>query len=616
MRRTGDGPKAPRAEGHSPPPIPEKAAGEGAPSAQAKQASLFFSQLEKALKTLVLYKHNTAKYEQYIEGPLRVLEALFESQDSLALKVENLSLRCDEVVVYEAEATEQNLAYQFHRDGVRILVFRKGLTTEEFLRFVLVCAPSGSALSTSGEDTVSRMWKEQFQHIEYVVAESFAAANESEEAAQAEIDQIFNHLHGCLSSASKDTFSHAHLSMEDLDIELSDVERAQGVVVRGNSATREEKEKFQQLLQRESEARLMAKLADLLFRLLESEVEHQLMTPMGEAFSTILDDCILHENFHGVSRLLDRFSVLIKNAKSEAQVEMIRFVERELRTKMAEPARIQHIAKVLDRTAKVLHPEHVLTYLSQLEEDGVVPLLEALESLESTEARQLVCEALAKIGKHHQDLFERRLAGSKTVLVRDMMNIIDRINPPGKAKILARVLPTGNRSLQMEFIRLVGKGEDPEGIGQLLEILKQEDPKLRMAVLKQLGNFDLRAQARKLLAMVQDAEFAKKSFSEQAAFYCALATSNAEPVMRFIHDQLRDTGTLFHKKSANQKLAIIKGLAMSSTISVYNFLREELKTSFEDKELHLAVMQASQEVKLHILGNSADDPKSEGEGNG
>ena len=603
MRRPGVGPKTPRAAGPSSSTAPKRPVGDGVNHAQVEQAKQYFSLLEKSLKTIILYLHNTRMYDQYVEAPFRVLTQILERHDSMALKVASLSFIYNEEPVYEAEATEQNLAYQFHRDGVRILVFRKGLKLEEFLRFVLVCAPPGSALAVSGEDSVSRLWKEQFQHIEYVVTESFAVANEGEGQAAAEIDKIFQHLHGCLASRSKDTFSHAQLSMEDLDIELTNVERAQGVVVRGTSTTREEKEKFQQILLHESASRLMSKLAELLFRLLETGMEKRLMAPLCEAFTTILDDCILHENFHGVFRMLERFSALERNVKSEEQAGVIQFLQKHLRSKMVEPARIQHIGKVLDRASKILHPEHVRAYLDQLDEEGVVPLLETLESLESTESRQLFCEALAHIGQNHQEMFERRLTAEKSTLVRDMMYIIDKMNPKHKAKILSKVLSSGNMSLQMEFIRLVGKGEDPEGLNHLLDILKQEDPKLRMAVLKQLTNFDLRAQAKKLLGLVQDPEFMKRSFSEQAAFYGVLATTNAERVMRFLHEQLRDNGTLFRKKTANQKLAIVKGLAMSNTLSVYNFLRDELKTRFEDKELHLALMQASQEVKLRILAS-------------
>src|SRR6185295_17648922 len=112
--------------------------------------------------------------------------AFLELDPVLPLKLTPYTLEFKKQVIYE-DQNKENLTYKFYRDGMRFLMFRQGLPIEELLRFVLIAMESRSEAAQFQEDTITRLWKEQFSSIEYVVMEGFGFGDMSEEEVQIEV---------------------------------------------------------------------------------------------------------------------------------------------------------------------------------------------------------------------------------------------------------------------------------------------------------------------------------------------------------------------------------------------------------------------------------------------
>ena len=57
-------------------------------------------------------------------------------------------------MVYEEEISDQNLAFRFFQEGVRLLKFRSGLTQNELLEFIGICLGLAQSGDFVGEDLV------------------------------------------------------------------------------------------------------------------------------------------------------------------------------------------------------------------------------------------------------------------------------------------------------------------------------------------------------------------------------------------------------------------------------------------------------------------------------
>ena len=563
----------------------------------------FFDQWQRSVKTIGIYRHNTSHYGEYLERTYRLMAGMLEKYGSIALKVEQLGFKYLDVVVYEDEPTEQNFAHKFYRDGVRILIFRAGLTAQELLNFVLICLTNFNSSEMLHEDMVSLLWKTEFDNIEYVVIETFAVGVETEEEAKAEVDKIVNYLYERLTSKSDDHFNFARISLEDLDIELDDVEQAKGVTIKGNPATEEEKSRVQEDIEEEDENRMLPKLVVILFRVLEEELDQDLGMAIEEVFIQLLDSFLMHEDFRGINQMLRKFKGMERKQLPAGNMVRIQQIEERFVAKMGEGERIERVGNILETMPEIKQPQEVYRYLNRLDEQAILPLLQTLERMERHEARRLFCDALAVLGKDQMDVFQRRLQSQKANLVRDMLYVIDKINPPDKLKIIATLLDHPNLAIRLEALNTLGAGNDDSCRSYVLKALGDSDTQMRITAARLLPNFDLAQATRTLMTIVRHQDFLKKPVQEQMAIYAALAITNAPDAMEFFRQQLRSTSLISKKKLAEHKRAVVNGLAMSGSISAYKLLKAELERGIKEEEVIAAAQRACNKLREKLLGS-------------
>ena len=169
----------------------------------AEQAGRIFQHLLKGLKNIGIYRHNQGRYAEYLEPAFFAMSEFLEQWHNLPLKLGPYTLEYNKRIIYE-EQSKENLTYQFYRDGMRFLIFREGLELEELLRFVLLTVESHDASSNSHEDSITRLWKETFTNIEYVVVEGFEFGEMSQDQVEVEVEKIVGYLRNQLAANSDD----------------------------------------------------------------------------------------------------------------------------------------------------------------------------------------------------------------------------------------------------------------------------------------------------------------------------------------------------------------------------------------------------------------------------
>jgi HEAT repeat protein len=563
----------------------------------------FFEHLDRSMKTIGIYRHNTSHYGEYLDKTWRALEIILEQEGTLALKVDQLAFKYLDVPIYEGQADDQNIAYRFYRDGVRILIFRQGLTAEELLNWVLICMTNFRAAEHIHEDIVSLMWKQEFSNIEYVVVESVSVGGEGEDEAKIDVDKIVNYLYKRMTSKSKDRFHFARVSLEDLEIELDDVEQAKGVLIKGTTATDADKTKVQAEIEEEDENRMLPKLVVILFKVLEEELDQDLGQSIEEVFIQLLDSMLMHEDFRGINQILRKFKGIHRKnlpAGNQARIEKI---EENFTARMGEAERIGRIGEILETTGEIKKPQEVYRYLTRLGDAAILPLLDTLERMEKQDPRRLFCDALAVLGKDHLDVFSRRLQSTKSNVVRDMLYIIDKLNPPDKLKLMAQLLKHPNLAIRIEALNTIGAGNDKSCRIYVLNALNDPDTQMRMTAARLLPNFNIKAAVKTLFRIVNDSDFHRKPAKEQSAIFSALAMTDLPEAMEFFRRQLRSTSLLSKKKLAEYKRNIVNGLGLSGSITAYKLLKTELEAGIKEEDVAAQAKRICGRLREKLLGS-------------
>jgi HEAT repeat protein len=496
------------------------------------------------------------------------------------------------------DVSDDRLPYKFHKDGIRHLIFRQGVTQEEFLKFALITMTNYDDVEHRGDDILSDLWGAGLEHIEHLVVEGFAFADLSEEDVQVEVDKIVSYLYHRLRSHSEDFLRFARLSADDLNIKMDAIDQIRGVVIQGQPVSEKLAQTIQADLRDDEGSRLLPKLVSVIFSLLEDDPN-----PLGfqEVFTQLLDAMLLQEDFSTINQMLVKLRALERlEARAEVAAQLKTFVI----SKMGETERLNRIVETL-RLGPPKQPQDIQRYLSTLDAEAVIPLLEGLDTVELQQNRQLLCDALAVLGSQRPDPFVARLGSDRSAMVRDMLYIIDKLDVPDKARLFEGALRNPNIAVRLEALSVIGKGRTESNRALLVAALNDGHHQMRISAARALVRFDRERGFQDIQRLIKTPEFQKREQEERLGIYGALGASEQPGALAIFQQMLQQKTGLFKKKGVvEDKLLAIAGLAECASIASYKLLQGETEDEGNDPEVLTAARKAMFKIKKQLFGDA------------
>lgn len=542
---------------------------------QANDARAVFDKLRRGLKQVALYRHNVDRYGEYLEPFTTSMQELLGVYPLLSFKLDAMGYKIGPHVVFEDDSRDNNIIYPVWQAGIRLLVFKQGVTAEELQKFFLLCLNAADNEKKGREDIATALWKAELEGIEYVVVEGFKALpDEDLDEVEIEIEKVVAYLYRQLQSNSEDYLRFARVSSEDLDLQLNEVDSMRGAVIQGVTATAADRARVQVSLVRE-ETRQLGKLVTVLFQLLELDTSEENFEDVAEAFIQLLDALILQENFTAIDQIRVRFATSSrKTTISDDRRELIDRCGERFIMRMGESQRVSAIGQLLN-TGLAKDADGIRRYLQALGAEAIIPLLDMLETLTLLPNRRLVCDVLAELGRGYVDTFASRLSHPSSNMVKDVLYILDRINPPNKYKMLAATLDHPNAILRLETLSVIGRSGSDEAFGIIARTLKTHaDPQMRAQASRLLPNFAPEKGASMLLEIIQADSFDKLVEAEKKAAFSALVQLRSDVVDNFLAQVFDQKSSMFAKKRVDDmKLLAIAGVESAPSIPALQLLR-------------------------------------------
>jgi hypothetical protein len=581
----------------------------------AQQAGEIFFHLLKGLKNIGIYRHNHGRYGEYLEPAFVALTDFLKEWHNLPLKLGPYTLEYNKQVIYE-EHSKENLSYRFYRDGMRFLIFREGIELEELLRFVLLTIEGQEDNSNQHEDMITRLWKESFQFIEYVVVEGFAFGELSQDQVEIEVEKIVGYLRNQLAANSDDITRFARLNLEDLELELNDVEQVRGNIISGRPASSDDKQWVQDELYNEEKNRLFAKMVLILFQILERDCASQDFEMISESFSQVLDTLILSEDVRGSVAVLQRLDQMQgKEGLDSVQKEFVAKIRLNFSQRMAEPQRLQAVVQYMT-LAQVPDEQAVKAYMQVISPTELPVLTEMLEQLERIEAREILIDVLAEHGKHHTSIFAERLDNKASNVVKDMLAIIDKINPSDKLSLYANCLDHPNIMIRLEGLKVLAQSRSEAAIRHLEHAAKDEDIQMRLAAYRALAQRHPKRSTPMLKTRMRSDNFASLDRREQLAIAMALGETRTPDALKFFASLFGRKGNLFSRAKNNDvKLMAVKGLLAMKNLDAFKVLSAEIQNRGHSKEVLEELHRAAIRLKSELTGQPTGPNQTNGPAN-
>lgn len=578
-------------------------AGSEAADEQAAQAvAQIFGLILKGLKNIGIYRHAENRYTEYLEPSFNALTAFLEREHILPLKLGPYTLEYKKRVIYE-EQSKENLTYKFYRDGMRFLIFREGITIEELLRFLVINLNVQSDSALFHEDMITRLWKESFTAIEWVVIEGFEFGDLSPEQVEIEVEKVVSYLRKQLAANSDDITRFARLDLEDLELELSDIDQVRGGIISGRPAKLEDQQWVQDEIIVEEQKRLFAKMVLILFQILERDYKESDFDMMAESFSQVLDSLLVSEDVRGAVAVLHRFdSIAQKPGLAPNHIALVRRIRDTFAQRMAEPERLRSVGQYLT-LSKSLDELAVKAYFSVLGPEHVPLLLEMLETMERAEGKRILIETSADLGRTRLALFAERLEHRASNVVKDMLAIIDRIDPPTKIDLYAKCLEHPNITIRIEALRVISKAPGDRAVKYLEKAALDEDVQMRLGAYRALA---VRSPARAvplLKKLMRADDYPSRDSREQLAIAVALGESKTPEALEFFSSMFESKGTIFTRgKTDNLKQMAIRGLLAMRNVAAFQVLAREVQNRNNSKEVLETVHKAAVRLKAELTG--------------
>ena len=563
-----------------------------------------FAKFQKGMKQILLYRHNRDRYPDYLADTLAAFNDFTTRRGQMQLRVAATEYFYQKVTVYEDESRDHNLCYPFYAHGVRMLIINAGLTMDELIRFLLLIFTATEVGVRHSEDFVTRLWKAELQSIQYIVVEGFKALeDEDAEDVQMEVEKVVAYLYRQMQSNTDDVARFARVDTADLDMKLTDVDQMRGAIITGVTATGADKERIGRALHDEEQNRLLPKMVIILFQLLELATDEKNYEDVSEAFVQLLDAMLLAERFDVITQILDRFDhAAKKNLKPHVRT-MVQSCRELFNIKMGEQQRLIQLTQMLN-AGPVKDPQGMQRYLMMLAQDALVPLLDALERVEVPNNRRMLCDVIADMARSRPESVANRLSHPSSNVVKDMMYILDRINPPNKLELIATLLDHSNLVLRLETINTLGRTPSDKTLPYIVKTLKGPDSQMRAAAARVIHLFEPERAATELLHQAAADDFLKRPKEEQKAILGAVAQVNHPKCQQYIQHLMAAKGTIFNRARVEEsKQLMVDALAAVVGVPTLQQLANWAQDPTLSKELQTAARNAALEMRNKLLGN-------------
>jgi hypothetical protein len=556
-------------------------------------AKAFAFQLLKGIKQIGMYRHNEARYGEYLSKAHEAVQHYTERFGPLIFKVEQQNFHLFEQPLF---AEDTPLPFKFWRDGIRQFILRPGLRPDELLTFTLVAL---SDVEKQGEDTVAQLWRSPLDNLEYVVVEGFKVDGVSDEEVQVAVDKIVEYLYSRLRSHSEDYLRFARVTAEDLELKLEGVEQVRGAVIAGLTATDELKAKLQKEIAEEEHSRLFPKLVSSIFQVAEAGVDDPEL--LEEMFLQLLDALLLQEDF----AIINQIVLKLRAMEDRPGMSGIRRLKATFVDKMGEEQRLVRVADVL-RTARPSVLADIGRYLSALQPTTLPTLLDVLETLDAPEHRLVLCDVIAEFCKANPTPIIQRLSSERPMTVRDMVYVLERAQHPDRMQFFGRVLKHRNLAVRLDVMGTIARGRSAESRRLIAEALKDDNAQVRVQAARLLPEYDREQAYQQLVGVVKSSQFKKRSPEEQAAFYTALGSTGLPIALSWMTQLLAEKAQLWNRSRVlEEKLLAVHGLAGVQSIQSYKALQVVVEDRGQPSEVLVAARRALAETRRKLFGDAA-----------
>ncbi len=148
-------------------------------SRDARQVAFILDSIAKTARAFRFYAPNNEALQKFVAELEALFRSFFQRREALVLPVRQYDFTwgADDEVVYHDDDRENSFPFKLYRDGIRLLVLKRGLTLQEIMTLLDVLGTRAFG-TLQEEDVATLLWRAELPHVEYRQVRGFVEASQ------------------------------------------------------------------------------------------------------------------------------------------------------------------------------------------------------------------------------------------------------------------------------------------------------------------------------------------------------------------------------------------------------------------------------------------------------
>jgi HEAT repeats/PBS lyase HEAT-like repeat len=538
--------------------------------------------LVKTLKATGMYLPNNPIYKRFHEDLSQKFEAYFAEEDSLSLRVNRFELTFLGREVYQNPDKEANIALMFFKDGVRELSFHNGIDEAEIdgLMDLLKFNAEERALD---DDLVTLMWEKDFRHITYTVVEDTASEeNEVEEAIlgfgdEPEALRQIEELRALAQKAAAASGGEAQgpaAAGAGGDVVYAAASAAKPMEEGGAAVDVSDAEDYESIrgtYQTPDDVSLLTELTDIFYEILITEPDMEKFRMVAESLSKALDIFVSRGDLALATVLVLKVQELADSDRLEGEAPAI--IDKVL-DRAASETLVVKVGQFIEETGQDAL-EAAGSYLSQLDDRALGPMVKLLETLSDRKARRVLCDIMQTVaggsGAHLTPHLRHRI----WYVARNVAMILGRTGDPDAVRPLAAALRHEEPRVRKEALAALNAIGSADVAGYMESALEDEARMVRSSAARVLAELDPERACARLVGIASGKGFKDRPFDEKKEMMELIGRTGKKAALEFLSAQFKRKGLLGGAALDESRAAAAYGLAAFGGPEAMELLRTE-----------------------------------------
>ncbi len=573
-------------------------------AAGVKKTKEVLNLFAKTFTSLRIYPSENPTVESLTLALIEKMEEFLDEHQELKLIIHEFSFSFKQEMVFKDEQKKACLPFLFFKDGMRELVFYKGLDIHELQAFLKVIKDNAD-LPPEDSDIVNSLWTKDFPHIRHFAVDEFLDSEIGEET-QFNIDKeeiSKGTIELCSNDQEEIHKRNAALSLDSKDIMQ---EKEDDVVLEDiplpfqpPSMSKEESPDIESLLEEHRSTPPLTEMINLLFEILYLEERIKAFSSILNVLNQFYKEVVYKSLFALASLILHRLQELSElfSGRFEEKREMLEKTLQHIKSESS----LAYLKKLFMNN-QIDDFDSFFRYLKHLGPNAIPLIADIWEETETQKIRWEASNLLYEIGKNDIHSLFTIAKDHRITLIKEVIQILGKIGDSQALPFLEKFIDNTDKEIRLSVIQALGALNDARANTLLIEFLSDQDGEIRTQAAKGLKYCIDQTIISHVIQIAEKKDFRERLKQEKKILLEYLAETRSEEVSVLLRSILKKWSILSKTKQNETRLCAVPALEKMANPEAQKILEEG--TRFRNKTIRMACQIALRKITQNFESNT------------